>query len=51
MAIVERPVTVQDLFRTVAGLLGVDADTVHMAPSGRPIKTVDGGQVVRELVA
>jgi uncharacterized protein (DUF1501 family) len=51
MEITARPVTVPDLFRTFAGLLGVNADTVRVAPSGRPIKTVDGGQVVRELVA
>jgi len=48
--IAERPVTVPDLFRSVARLLDVDPDVVRMAPSGRPIKTVDGGQEIRELV-
>jgi uncharacterized protein (DUF1501 family) len=47
----DRPVTVPDLFRTLATLLGVDPDEVRVAPSGRPIKTVDGGTVVRELIA
>ena len=47
----DRPVTVPDLFRTIAKLLGVDPDVVRVAPSGRPIKTVDGGQLVNELLA
>jgi Protein of unknown function (DUF1501) len=49
--IAERPIIVPDLFRTAATLLGVDPDVVRMAPSGRPIKTVDGGQVIKELGA
>jgi uncharacterized protein (DUF1501 family) len=50
MAIRDRPVTVPDLFRTLAGALGLDADQVRVAPSGRPIKTVDGGKVIDGLV-
>ena len=49
-AIAEREVTVPDLFRTIAHVLGLDADRVRMAPTGRPITTVDGGRILSELV-
>jgi hypothetical protein len=49
-AIRDRPVTVPDLFRTLAAALGLDADQVRVAPSGRPIKTVDGGQVIAGIL-
>src|SRR3954471_16218651 len=45
-----RPVTVSDLFRTIYTTLGIDADHENMARIGRPIKIVDGGEVVRELL-
>ena len=45
-----RPVTVNDLFRTIYATLGIDADHENMSRIGRPIKLVDGGQVVRELL-
>lgn len=45
------PVTVPDLFRTLATAVGVDPDGVRMTPQGRPIYTVDGGKVVEELLA
>ncbi len=45
----DRPVSVPDLFRSLAFGLGLDPDKVRVAPSGRPIKTVDGGAVVSEL--
>lgn len=48
--VVDRPVTVPDLFRTICTVLGVDPDVEHTSPLGRPIKTVDGGEVIRELV-
>ncbi|HET6582074.1 MAG TPA: DUF1501 domain-containing protein, partial [Nannocystaceae bacterium] len=49
-AIAEHPVEVPDLFRTIAHALGLDADKVRMAPSGRPITTVDGGTIVKALL-
>jgi hypothetical protein len=49
-AIAEREVSVPDLYRTIAHVLGIDADRVRMAPTGRPITTVDGGRVITELV-
>ena len=47
--VVERPVTVNDLFRSVYHALGVNADHENVSRIGRPIKLVDGGEVVREL--
>jgi hypothetical protein len=44
--VVDMPVTVNDLFRTVATALGIDADRENMSGVGRPMKVVDGGQVI-----
>ncbi len=49
-AVTDRPVTVNDLFRTIYTTLGIDADHENMSRIGRPIKLVDGGEVIRELV-
>jgi hypothetical protein len=46
----DRPVTVPDLYRTIAQALTVNADKLRYAPSGRPIKTVDGGKVIDGLL-
>ena len=46
--IVTRPVSVPDLYRSVAWAMQVDADKTRFAPSGRPVKTVDGGAVISE---
>jgi uncharacterized protein (DUF1501 family) len=42
-------VSVADLFRTICRSLGVDADHENMSPLGRPMKIVDGGQVIPGL--
>ena len=47
--VAERPVTVEDLFRTIYHTLGIDADHENISRAGRPIKLVDGGEVVEEL--
>ena len=47
--IVARPITVPDIFRSVAAAMALDPDKTRFAPSGRPIKTVDGGTVIGEL--
>jgi hypothetical protein len=47
--VVERPVAVVDLFRSIYHTLGIDADQEHMSSVGRPIKIVDGGEIVPEL--
>src|SRR6185295_455009 len=43
--ITARPVTVPDLYRSLAFAMGLDPDKTRFAPSGRPVKTVDGGAV------
>ncbi len=48
-AVAERPVAVNDLLRSVCHGLKIDADKENYSGLGRPIKVVDGGQVVNEL--
>jgi hypothetical protein len=50
LEVTDRPVTVSDLFRTIYTTLGIDADYENMSRIGRPIKLIDGGEVIRELV-
>ena len=47
--VADRPVTVPDLFATFCRSLGIDPAVENMAPTGRPIKLVDGGTPVDEL--
>jgi hypothetical protein len=47
--VVERPVSVQDLFRSFCHSLKIDPDTENMSSIGRPIKIVEGGAPVIEL--
>lgn len=47
----EDPVEPGDLATTVYHLLGIVADKELMAPGNRPIEIVDGGKVIKELIA
>jgi uncharacterized protein (DUF1501 family) len=47
--VTDRPVTIPDLFRSVYHTLKIDPDFENMSGGGRPIKIVDGGEVVSEL--
>jgi hypothetical protein len=47
----ERPVSVQDLFSTIYGQLGLDTQKKFMTPVGRPIKALEGGEPVKELLS
>lgn len=47
----EMPMGPEDLFTTVYHCLGIVADKELMAPGDRPIEIVDGGKVVKELLA
>lgn len=47
--VVDRPVTVVDLFQTFCQGLGINADHENMSGIGRPIKIVDGGKPVNEV--
>jgi len=44
------PVTVQDLFRTICSSVKVDAGFENISPLGRPLKIVDGGEVIPGLI-
>ena len=47
----ERPVTVPELFATLAAGLGLDAGELHVTPEGRPVTTVDeAGDPILELL-
>lgn len=45
------PLTVEDLSTTVYHCLGINADKELMAPGNRPIEIVDGGKIVKDLLA
>lgn len=45
----DRPGSVSDLFRTICHGLAIDADKENMSSIGRPIRIVDGGEVVKEV--
>jgi uncharacterized protein (DUF1501 family) len=45
------PIGPEDLATTVYNQLGIVADKELMAPGGRPIEIVDGGKVVKGLLA
>jgi hypothetical protein len=47
--VVERPIGVPDLFRSIAFALDLDPEKARVAPSGRPLKTVDGGLPIAGL--
>jgi uncharacterized protein (DUF1501 family) len=45
----DRPVTVADLFCTLCRALRINPRKENVSPDGRPLKVVDGGEVVKEL--
>ena len=47
----DNPLTVENWATTVYQCLGIVAEKELMAPGGRPVEIVDGGKVVRELLA
>jgi len=47
--VVDRPVGVSDLFRTICHGMQVDADHENMSSVGRPLKIVDGGKLIKEV--
>ncbi len=44
------PVTVPDLFATIATLIGMDPKHEEMSPVGRPIAVSDGGKPIQALI-
>lgn len=51
MEIADRPVDVDDLFRTYCQCLKIDADEEMITPEGRPLRIVDAGSPVKEILA
>ncbi len=47
----DNPVSPEDLATTMYHLLGIVADKELMAPGDRPIEIVDGGKVIKDLLA
>jgi hypothetical protein len=50
-AVANRPVSVPDFFQSICHAMRIDASKENMSPLGRPMKIVDGGEVVKELFA
>ena len=51
VSVTNRPVSVADMFRTICHSLQIDADKENMSGIGRPIRIVDGGEIVTEAFA
>ena len=47
----ERPVGPEDVLHTVYRVLGIDADKEYRTTTGRPVKVLDKGEVIREALA
>lgn len=50
-AIKDRPVAVEDLFQSICHSIKVNPNHENISPLGRPMKIVDGGEVIQELFA
>jgi len=48
--VADRPVGVMDLVATMTKTMGISLDTQYTSPRGRPLKIVDGGTPIPELV-
>jgi hypothetical protein len=48
--IVDRPVGVMDLIATMTKGMGIDLATQYTTPRGRPMKVVDGGKPISEMI-
>lgn len=46
-----KPYGIQDLLRTILTQMGIDADKTYHTPLGRPVPIVNGGEVIKELIA
>jgi hypothetical protein len=47
----DNPVGIEDLFTTVYHTLGIVADKEMMSPGNRPIEIIDGGNVLKDILA
>mgnify|MGYP002622694926 FL=1 len=51
MEIEDRPVEVDDLFQTMCHCMRIDADKELITPEGRPLRIVDAGAPIEELLS
>ncbi len=51
VSVTDRPVSVQDLFQTFCQVLEIDPHEEYLTTDRRPIKIVEGGEVIHELFA
>ncbi len=49
--IISNPVPPENLFATLCSQLGIDYNKVNYSPQGRPLKYVNNGEVIQELVS
>ncbi len=47
----EDPLSVMDWASTIYHCIGINAEKELMAPGDRPIEIVNGGKVIKELIA
>jgi hypothetical protein len=47
----EDPVTPESWGATIYSLLGINYEDTLMAPGGRPVKIIDNGKIIKELIA
>lgn len=45
------PYGIPDLLKTVFHLMGIDSTKIYHTPQGRPVPIVNGGSIIRELIA
>ncbi|MFG0335726.1 MAG: DUF1501 domain-containing protein [Maioricimonas sp. JB049] len=50
MEIEDRPVEVDDLFQTMCQCVGIAPDKEFITPAGRPLRIIDAGAPVKELL-
>jgi Protein of unknown function (DUF1501) len=50
MDIIDHPIGVMDLIATMTKAMGINVETQYTTPRGRPIKVVDGGKPIKELI-
>lgn len=49
--VTDSPASIQDLLKTFCTALKVDPNKENVSPQGRPLKIVDGGKVISQLLA
>jgi hypothetical protein len=47
--LIHRPVSVEDILRTLFQQMGVDTSKTYHTPLGRPVPIVDGGRIIPGL--